>query len=287
MVRRGRRAPGPSRYSGPAGEHRKKKDWSPPSAWTPPSLSDATLPALPVALTDSCPLLPARPARCSMLCSLRCRLGPGLASRLFRRPTARLAFAAAARRSGRSHPRPNGSDNPGCPPPRLCAPLAPALAHPAAPRHGHTPRSLRLSAPRIRAHTHPGPEPAAGKPAPVLPQAPKDRIPSLDAGTPFHPTPSASLSHAPRQPCSLTRRGVFTLLQFPTLCDSLSPRLSAPAPFYFLNRQAPQPATPTPHRPSWLSASVSKIPYRPTPTFSSHMVAPWRSLSPMHCGTAH
>lgn len=56
--------------------------------------------------------------------ALRCRLGQGLTSRFHRCPTARLAFAAAsaARRSARSHPRPSGSDNPGCPPLWLCAP---------------------------------------------------------------------------------------------------------------------------------------------------------------------
>ena len=59
-------------------------------------------------------LSPAGPACCSMLCSRRCCLGLGLASPLLRGPTARLAFAAAAsQRSGRSHPKPSGSDNPG------------------------------------------------------------------------------------------------------------------------------------------------------------------------------
>ncbi|KAJ8789410.1 hypothetical protein J1605_021937 [Eschrichtius robustus] len=91
---------------------------------------------------------------------------------------ARLAFAAAASRSGRSHPRPSGSDNPGCPPPRLCVPLAPALTQPAALRHSHASRSPGLSAPRTRAHTHPGSEPAAGKPPPRCRRHPETESPA-------------------------------------------------------------------------------------------------------------
>lgn len=169
---------------------------------------------MPVALTgpSDSHLLDLRAVPCSA--PRRCCLGLGLASPLLRGPTARLAFAAAAPISGRSHPRPSGSDNPGCPPPRLCALLAPALTHPAALRHSHARGSPRLSA-SAQAHTRPQ--------ARSQPQA-SSSCAARGTQRPY-PQPRRRHSHPPPLHCdqrspavnSLERRGVFTLMHSPIL----------------------------------------------------------------------
>ena len=182
-----------------------------------------------------------------------CLLGLGFASRLLRGPPARLAFAAAASRSGRSHPRPSGSDNPGCPPPRLCVPLAPALTQPAALRHSHASRSPGLSAPRTRAHTHPGSEPAAGKPSPRAGTQRPNPQPRRPRTLSPHPLFLAvTRSHQ----STASQAGASSLLCSPQLCAlpfpttlSARPLLLSPPAF------APQPDT---H--ARISAHVSKIP---------------------------
>lgn len=160
--------------------------------------------------------------------------------RLLCGPTARLAFAAAARRSGRSQPRPSGSDNPGCPPPWRCAGFAPAPAprdraeapppagEPLASRPAHTrahapprtPASRRQADPRTAGGTHrPNPQPRRWQ-------------------KPSHPTPSP----LPQAPASANARQAsprcfspalpnFLLFSFP---KTLSPRptpLSQPCGF--------------------------------------------------------
>lgn len=134
------------------------------------------------------------PDPCAVPCSASCRrgLGLGLASWLLRGPTARLARLGCCRQEiWAQPPKTERLRYPGCPPPRLCAPLAPALTHPVALRHSHPRRSPGPSAPRTRAHTHQGPQPAAGKPSPSLPEAPKHLILGTRARTPGHPTPSS------------------------------------------------------------------------------------------------
>lgn len=185
-----------------------------------PSLLPVSLPAL------TCP---AR-ALFHTLLPLGCRVGLGLASPLLCGGTARLAFAAAAGRSGRSHPRPRGSDNPGCPLRRLCAPLAPALTQPVVQRHSHARGSPGLSA---GAHACTRPQ------APSQPQASDTRA----ARGIKRPNPQPRRQHTllphplfftvTRYPSvySLAYRDAFILMQSPTLCGSPSPRLTALAPY--------------------------------------------------------
>lgn len=158
-----------------------------------------------------------------------------MAPRLLRRPTVSLALAAAARRSGSSHPQQSGSDNRGCPPPGRAvrfAPIAHSLAQPAA-DHSHRPRRRRaLPAAHRRAHAlRPPALQESQHPHPRYPEAPEDQTSGLDACKPSYPTPSSSQSHAPLQitactgsgPCFLSN---FVRVPFPKTSQIHSARLS-------------------------------------------------------------
>lgn len=145
------------------------------------------------------PLSPARPARCSMLCSpsvavwawvslLRSSVA-GQRVSLLPRPPGDLGAATqdreaqitqAARSAGcalRSRPRSHSRLRGGI------ATRGGAPGSPPAHMHAHAPR----------------PQASRRQATPALPEASKDRIPSLDDSTPSYPTPASSLSHAPRQ----------------------------------------------------------------------------------------
>lgn len=230
----------------------------------------------------SCPALtcPARAVFHTLL-PLGCLVGLGLASPLLCGGTARLTFAAAAGRSGRSHPRPRGSDNLGCPLRRLCAPLAPALTQPVARRHSHARGRPGLSS---GAHACTRPQ------APSQPQASDTRA----ARGIKRPNPQPRRQHTllphplfftvTRSPSvySLAYRDAFILMQSPTLCGSPSPRLTT---------LAPHPTFPTiklhnlPHTRGSQRQVPRSLPMHPT--FLVHTLAPWRALSRTHCRTAH
>lgn len=158
--------------------------------------------------------------------------------RLRRGPAARLSFDAAARRSGRSHPRPSGSDNPGCPPPRRCARLAP----PAAPRPRHARGSPWLPALRPPAHNPlQGPsQPQASRP-PHCQRHPQTESPVRRGHTPSHPTPSPSLPLAPAS-ANARRAPAAPLPRTPQLCALLVPRHSQLSPHPTFSTRGFEPA---------------------------------------------
>lgn len=98
-----------------------------------------------------------------------------LAPRLLRRPTVGLALAAAARRSGSSHPQRSGSDNRGCQPPGRAVRSAPSVhcSHTRSPSTA-TGRGAAGSPGRAQARTRTEAPSPAGKPTPT---------PSLPRGT--------------------------------------------------------------------------------------------------------
>lgn len=150
------------------------------------------------------------------------------AGRLLRRPTVGPALAAAAGRSGSSHPRRSSSDNRGCRPPGRAVSSDRARAH--TPGRRGQPPAVQPRAPRAahrRAHAPRPPAPRASRyPHPRCPEAPGDRTLGLDTRTPSYPTPSSSRSHAPLQITACKARRPPTALAFsPTSCGSPLPRL--------------------------------------------------------------
>lgn len=158
----------------------------------------------------------------------------GLACRLFRRPTVALALAAAAGRSGSSHPRPSGSDNRGCRPPGRAVSCSRARAHtPGRRTQPATGRGAAGSPGRAQARTRTEAPSPIGKPTNIF-SLPRDtRRPNLGSRRRHTLLPHPfifTVTRPPSPPPSDYRlRGqafaLWPLSSPPSLCGSPSPRL--------------------------------------------------------------